>query len=244
MGGDGRLLCEDRRALTAREDTPATLNADEPIGESRWPPVLVLVGFLAINIAFRLWIHEPSPVRIPWLVPAVEVLLIALLLVSNLGNVTRHRRVLRRVAVVLVVALVCAALWATALLIYDLVEGSGVTQSARRLLATGAVIWVGNNIAFALLYWLIDGGGPVARSRLAVPVDFAFTQHLSPELSPPRWRPVFLDYLHLGFTNATAFSPTDVMPLSHRAKYTMLVQASLALALFGLIVARAVNAFT
>jgi hypothetical protein len=145
---------------------------------------------------------------------------------------------------VLVVALVCAALWATALLIYDLVEGSGVTQSARRLLATGAVIWVGNNIAFALLYWLIDGGGPVARSRLAVPVDFAFTQHLSPELSPPRWRPVFLDYLHLGFTNATAFSPTDVMPLSHRAKYTMLVQASLAPALFGLIVARAVNAFT
>jgi hypothetical protein len=54
---------------------------------------------------------------------------------------------------------------------------------------------------------------------------------------------VFLDYLHLGFTNATAFSPTDVMPLSHRAKYTMLVQASVALALFGLIVARAVNAF-
>ena len=58
------------------------------------------------------------------------------------------------------------------------------------------------------------------------------------------WRPVFLDYLHLGFTNATAFSPTDVMPLTHRAKYTMLVQSTVALALFGLIVARAVNAFT
>src|SRR4029079_16441298 len=88
------------------------------------------------------------------------------LLVSNLGNVTRHRRVLRRGAVVLVVVLVCAALWATGLLIYDLVEGSGVTQSARRLLAAGAVIWVGNNVAFALLYWLIDGGGPGGRSRL------------------------------------------------------------------------------
>ena len=57
---------------------------------------------------------------------------------------------------------------------------------------------------------------------------------MSPELAPPGWRPVFLDYLHLGFTNATAFSPTDVMPLTHRAKYTMLVQSTVALALFGL----------
>jgi hypothetical protein len=80
--------------------------------------------------------------------------------------------------------------------------------------------------------------------RQSIPVDFAFTQQMSPELAPPEWRPVFLDYLHLGFTNATAFSPTDVMPLTHRAKYTMLVQSTVALALFGLIVARAVNAFT
>jgi len=94
------------------------------------------------------------------------------------------------------------------------------------------------------LSWLIDSGGPIARSRQRSPVDFAFTQHMSPELATPGWRPVFLDYLHLGFTNATAFSPTDVMPLTHRAKYTMLSQSSVALALFGLIVARAVNAFT
>ena len=67
---------------------------------------------------------------------------------------------------------------------------------------------------------------------------------MSPELAPPGWRPVFLDYLHLGFTNATAFSPTDVMPLTHRAKYAMLVHSTVALALFGLVVARAVNAFT
>jgi hypothetical protein len=79
---------------------------------------------------------------------------------------------------------------------------------------------------------------------LAAGHHFAFTQHMRPELAPAGWRPAFLDYLHLGFTNATAFSPTDVMPLTHRAKYTMLVQATIALALFGLIVARAVNAFT
>ena len=151
---------------------------------------------------------------------------------------------LRRVALALVGLFVAAALWATALLISDLIEGTGVSNSPSELLATGGLVWLGNNLAFALLYWLLDGGGPVARSGRALPVDFAFTQHMSPELAPAGWRPVFLDYLHLGFTNATAFSPTDVMPLTHRAKYAMLVQATIALVLFGLIVARAVNAFT
>jgi hypothetical protein len=137
-----------------------------------------------------------------------------------------------------------AALWSTALLVDDLIRGTGVSRSPSRLLASGAVVWLGNNLAFALLYWLMDGGGPVARRRRGSPMDFAFTQQMSPELAPPGWRPVFLDYLHLGFTNATAFSPTDVMPLTHRAKYAMLVQSSVALALFALVVARAVNAFT
>jgi hypothetical protein len=139
---------------------------------------------------------------------------------------------------------VAAALWATVLLVYDLIDGHGVSQSATQLLASGALVWAGNNLSFAMLYWLMDGGGPIARSRDPAPVDFAFTQQLSPEIAPPGWRPVFLDYLHLGFTNATAFSPTDVMPLTLRAKYVMLLQSTVALALFGLVVARAVNAFT
>ena len=137
-----------------------------------------------------------------------------------------------------------AALWATVLLVDDLIRGMGVANSPAELLASGGVVWLGNNLAFALLYWLIDGGGPIARSPERAPVDFAFTQQMSPELAPPGWRPVFLDYLHLGFTNATAFSPTDVMPLTHPAKYAMVVQSTVALALFGLVVARAVNAFT
>jgi hypothetical protein len=214
------------------------------VGESRWIPAAALVVFMAMNIALRVWLPNDSPVRVRWLVPAVEAALLVLLVVSDPGNVLRHRRTLRRLALTLVVLLVAAELWATGLLIYDLVEGTGVTESASRLLATGAVVWTGNNLAFALLYWLIDGGGPLARSQLETPVDFAFTQHMSPELAPPGWRPVFLDYLHLGFTNATAFSPTDVMPLTLRAKYTMLVQSTVAIALFGLIVARAVNTFT
>jgi uncharacterized membrane protein len=214
------------------------------LGEPRWIPVAALVLFMALNISLRVWLPQEAAIRVPWLIPAVELVLVGVLVVSDPGNLARHRRTLRRVALVLVSLLVAAELWATALLIYDLVKGTGVSQSAPELLATGAVIWIGNNLAFAMLYWLIDSGGPFVRSQSGTPIDFAFTQHMSPELAPEGWRPVFLDYLHLGFTNATAFSPTDVMPLTHRAKYTMVVQSTVALALFGLIVARAVNAFT
>jgi uncharacterized membrane protein len=217
--------------------------AETFLGESRWPPALALLAFMALNIALRVWLPSEGAIRVRWLIPAIEGVLLAVLLVGHPGSLARYRRWLRPITVTLVVVLVAAALWATVLLVYDLIKGVGVTDSPSELLASGALVWFGNNLSFALLYWLIDSGGPVARSRQPAPVDFAFTQHMSPELAPPGWRPVFLDYLHLGFTNATAFSPTDVMPLTHRAKYTMLVQSTVALALFGLIVARAVNAF-
>jgi hypothetical protein len=217
---------------------------DNILGESRLPPALALLAFMALNIALRVWLPNDGVIRFDWLLPAIEVLLLLVLLATNPSSYARNAVWLRRIGVTLVCVLVVAALWATALLISDLIRGEGVTQKPSELLASGAVVWVGNNLSFALLYWLMDGGGPVARTQREIPVDFAFTQHMSPELARPGWRPVFLDYLHLGFTNATAFSPTDVMPLSLRAKYTMLVQATVALALFGLIVARAVNAFT
>ena len=103
-------------------------------------------------------------------------------------------------------------------------------------------MWVYTVIVFAFLYWVLDGGGPAAResSSDAVP-DLAFPQHLNPRVSPPGWRPRFLDYLYLGFTNATAFSPTDVMPLALRAKLAMAVQAITSLGILGLVIARAVN---
>jgi hypothetical protein len=214
-----------------------------PLGESRWPPIVAVLAFMAINIAWHLLGPGEDATHVPWLLPAVEAVLLVVLVTANPSGAVERRR-LYRVALALVGLLVVVALWATALLVDDLIRGKGVSNSASELLASGAVIWLGNNLAFGLLFWLVDGGGPIARSRQTTPVDFAFTQQLNPELGATGWRPVFLDYLHLGFTNSLAFSPTDVMPLSHRAKYTMLVQASIALTLFGLVVARAVNAFT
>jgi uncharacterized membrane protein len=216
----------------------------DTLGEPRWPPAVALLVFMALTIALRLWLPTASVIRVPWLVPAAEAVLLLLLLVGQPARLRARREWARPAVVVVVVVLVLAALWSTGLLVDDLIRGSKVTQSPTELLASGGLTWLGNNLAFGLLYWLMDGGGPVARLSLSTPADFAFTQQLSPEIAPPGWRPVFLDYLHLGFTNATAFSPTDVMPLTHRAKYAMLVHSTVALALFGLIVARAVNAFT
>jgi hypothetical protein len=216
--------------------------AESPIGESRWPPAAAILAFMALNITVRVWLPQEGVIRVPWLAPTIEAVLLVVLLTSNPSGAEDRKR-LRLLSLILVGMLVVAALWATALLIDDLIEGKGNTDRPGDLLASGGIVWLGNNLAFALLYWLLDGGGPIARSQRSQPVDFAFTQHMSPELAAPGWRPVFLDYVHLGFTNATAFSPTDVMPLTHRAKYTMLVQSTVALALFALVVARAVNAF-
>jgi hypothetical protein len=216
---------------------------DAQIGESRWPPIATIVFFIALNVALRIWLPREGAIRLPWVLPGIEVALLVVLVTSNPSGGAERRR-MRRVAIVLVCLLVVAALWATVFLVDDLIRGKGVSNKPSELLASGGVVWLGNNLSFALLYWLMDAGGPSARLRRTGPVDFAFTQQLSPEVAPPGWRPVFLDYLHLGFTNATAFSPTDVMPLTLRAKYAMLVQSTVALALFGLVVARAVNAFT
>jgi len=210
--------------------------------EPLWPPVVSLLGFIVLNAGLRLWLPSEGLVGGRWLLPGVELVLLVVLVTAD---PRRHsRRALRRLVLTLVYLLLLSSMWATAVLLYRLITGSKVTQDPGPLLAAGTLVWLGNTLAFALLYWLIDGGGPITRARRPVPVDFAFTQQLSPELAPPGWRPVFLDYLHLGFTNSTAFSPTDVMPLTLRAKYAMLVQSTISLAHFGLIVARAVNACT
>ena len=116
------------------------------------------------------------------------------------------------------------------------------TNSPTDLLETGFLVWFYTIIAFAFLYWTLDGGGPESRF-LAPPQfpDLAFPAQLNPGVAAPGWRPEFFDYLYLAFTNATAFSPTDVMPLARWAKLAMTVQAVGSLMILGLVIARAVN---
>ena len=200
----------------------------------------------AVLAAMVLTILLPGTLRLgpPWVLPVIEGVLLLAVIVSDPGKINRRSRELRAVSIVLVSILVLGALWATVQLVDDLVNGGGVTNSASELLQAGTIVWVSNNIAFALLYWELDGGGAAARAHhLPTHADLAFPQQLNPGIAPSDWRPRFIDYLYLGFTNATAFSPTDVMPLVPWAKIAMAVQSVVSLAILGLVVARAVNVF-
>jgi hypothetical protein len=173
------------------------------------------------------------------------VLLLVVLLVADPATISRRAQVLRPVSIVLVTVLVLSTLWVTVELVGDLIQGGPETNSAEDVLAAGAIVWGSNCISFALLYWILDSGGAAARVHDPRPYpDFAFVQHVNPDLAPEGWRPSFLDYLYLGFTNATAFSPTDVMPLAGWGKLAMMLQAFISLVILGLVIARAVNVFT
>ena len=102
-------------------------------------------------------------------------------------------------------------------------------------------IWLTNVIAFGLWYWEIDRGGVTARMLPGHrEPDFLFPPMVTPAAAP-NWTPRFLDYLYTSFTNATAFSPTDTMPLTSRVKLLMMVQSLASLLTVALVVSRAVN---
>jgi hypothetical protein len=135
-----------------------------------------------------------------------------------------------------------ANIWSAARLVTALAEGQAIVDSAARLLVNGGSIYLTNIIAFGLWYWELDRDGPAARTHgVDCYPDFLFPQMANPELAPPEWEPVFFDYFYVSFTNATAFSPTDVMPLTPWAKLAMTLQSSVALVTVGLVIARAVN---
>jgi hypothetical protein len=167
------------------------------------------------------------------------------LIIGDPGRISKRSSVLRGFSIALVTVLIAQSLWSTARLIDELIVGGPHTNKPGPLLAAAAVVWVSNNIAFALLYWELDSGGAAERAHgLRDHPDLAFPQLLNPDIAPANWRPRFIDYLYLAFTDATAFSPTDAMPLVPWAKIAMTVQAAISLAVLGLVVARAANALT
>jgi hypothetical protein len=200
----------------------------------------------AVIAAIVLTVLMPDDLRFGpnWLLPVI----VAVVLVAQIGDpgrIDRRTVQLRALSVGLIFVLVFSALWATVLLTSHLINGGKETNSAGALLEAGSTVWASNIIAFGLLYWELDGGGAAQRAHRepSDSVDLAFPQHMNPELAPAHWRPRFIDYLYLGFTNATAFSPTDAMPLAPWAKITMAVQALISLVVLGLVIARAVNIF-
>ena len=188
---------------------------------------------------------EPSKGR-TWLLVLIEGALLVALIVSGQVRLTRRASHIRILSIALVAVLVSYTLVVTWELIDDLIHGGKETNSASALLSAGSVVWVSNILAFSLLYWELDGGGSAARTHTwpRRRLDLAFPEDLNPHVAPANWLPRFIDYLYLGFTNATAFSPTDVKPIAPWAKIAMAVQAVVSIAILGLVIARAVNVFT
>jgi uncharacterized membrane protein len=210
-------------------------------GEPRWPMAVAVVAASALALV------RPAELRLApaWVLPALEAVLLVVLVVRDPGRIDRRSRELRSVSIIAVGLLVADALAATVHLVAVLVQGGQATQSAEALLEAGGVVWASNFIAFALLYWELDSGGAAARVHsMPHTPDLAFPQQLNPEIAPPSWRPKFHDYLYLSMTCSTAFSPTDVMPLAGWAKLAMSAQALVSLSVLGLVVARAVNVLT
>ncbi len=198
----------------------------------------------AVVTAMVLTILLPDHLRLgpKWLLPVIEGALLIAMIIGDPGVINRRSVALRRLSISLVAVLVAGASWATIKLTDELIHGGPDTQSASPLLRSGSIVWVSAILAFSLLYFELDCGGPAARAHAMPPTpDLAFPQQLNPELGGTRWRPRYIDYLYLGVTDSLAFSPTDVMPLVPWAKITMALQSLQSLAVIGLIIARAIN---
>jgi hypothetical protein len=210
------------------------------VGEPRWPMAAAVVAAIVLTILL------PREQRLlpAGVLPVIEGFLLVALIAGDPGAIDRRSTLLRGLSIALVSILVVSALAGTTQLIDVLITGGSQTNSASDLLEAGSIVWVGNVLAFALLYWELDGGGAAARLHHSrAQADFAFPQQMNPELAPVGWRPRFVDYLYLAFTNATALSPTDAMPIAAWAKLVMIVQSVSSLAILGLVIARAVNLF-
>jgi hypothetical protein len=205
-------------------------------GEPAWPALLTVLG----AIALQLLLPDRLTAGPKGLLGALEgVLLIGLALATprTLEGVHPLRR---RMALGLTGLVSVANIISLVLLAHQLLRHG--SPNGRQLIGAGVLIWLTNVLIFALWFWETDRGGPGKRAagRDESP-DFLFPQMSDDRIEPLDWRPQFIDYMYVSLTNATAFSPTDTMPLSSRAKVVMGVQSLVSLVTLGLIVSRAVN---
>ena len=216
--------------------------------ESEWeaaPAVAIVIGLqllLALVSRAQDWkVWEFS--WWVWLIPIGPEVLLLLALAWHRPRRRLEQMGLRRTAVVALLALVSLA---NSLLLLAVIASlvRGQERSGAQLLLKAITVWGTNVITFGLWFWIVDRGGPVRRRRPdPPPPDFMFPQLTSPEVTAPGWEPHLVDYVYVAFTNAIAFSPTDVLPLTRLAKLLMLFESALSALTILLVAARAVNIF-
>lgn len=212
---------------------------------------------IALIAAFQMLMVNNLTVGPRWLAPALEVALLVPLSIATAwtqasaaaastdqhwARVAQERRIIRAAAIFLTALISFINFGALIELVQELLRGVG-GRKGQTLLLDAINIWARNVIVFALWFWSIDRGGPASRGLAeSGKADFLYPQMtLSAPLGSEVWSPGFLDYLYLAFTNATAFSPTDTLPLSRRAKMLMMFESAASLLTIALVAARAVN---
>ena len=208
------------------------------VGEHRLPvaaAILTAAG-LQLLLSQRFTFFRPH-----WVLPVLEVALLGTLTVINPVRLSRHTPAGRYLSLALI-AVISLDNGISAILLDSKLIGGTAGNQAGPLLASAAAIYLTNIIAFGIWYWELDRGGPFARNAAASPYpDFLFPQMTQHHLARDSWKPTFGDYFYVSVTNAAAFSPTDTMPLTRRAKLLMTLQSAIALSTTALVIARAIN---
>lgn len=204
----------------------------------RWPATLAVLIALGAQFA----IPQQAALGSPCLLPALQVALLLPLVAANPVRLRRDHPVLRILALASAGVVLLANATTLVHLVLLLIGGSSITP--QQLLVTGLVLVGTNVIATSVVLWELDRGGPFARDpahhRPERAPDLLFPQMSLPQDTRP-WIPAFMDYLFVGFTMSTAFSPTDTLPLSRRAKAVFMIGATVAITTFVIVAARAAN---
>lgn len=203
-------------------------------------PVWHVQLVVLLALVLQLLLPDQFVVGPRYILPVLEAVLLVALAVTTPRTGVFHSMSRRLNALTLIALISVANIYALARVVAELLA-TGNISNGRELILTSLNIYLTNVIIFGLWYWEMDGGGPGERRRLPhAERDFLYPQMASNKLDKD-WHPTFVDYLYVSATNATAFSPTDTMPLTRRAKLLMLVQATVSLITIALVAARAVN---
>lgn len=224
---------EPQPALTQRHPLPAWQRSTE--GEQRWWVTLaVLVAVILQSLLPDRFTSHPR-----YLLQAVELVALIAMVISLPARMSRRSARIRALSQALLALVAATNAVSVVLLIHQITAGGEIP--AVQLLLGGGGIWFTNTIVFALWLWEYDRGGPGSRAQgLVHTPDLLFPQMTDERLAAD-WEPEFFDYLFVSYTNSTAFSPTDTMPLSRWAKLLFMLQSAISLVTVALIAARAVN---
>jgi uncharacterized membrane protein len=206
--------------------------------ESRNPAQIAILFAAALNFVL------PGKFTLgpPWFIPVIELLLLIPLFFVSHRRFTSHGTKMRQMAALALIGIVSVSNIISLILLIRILLFNSKGVNGVELIYSSVAIWVTNVLVFALWYWQLDRGGPDERvSPNHEEPDFLFPQMVTPTSAKPDWAPTFYDYLYVAFTNATAFSPTDTMPLTVTAKMLMLFQATASLATIAIVASRGIG---